>query len=323
MCISYIKDFHTKKAAKISPFGTLRVDGNTRLIGCSFTGTTLDSVFWTSTTANGGTIAQANNQVTLSTSTTANGQTNLESVRTARYMSSNANSCRLVVRIPDSGVTNNIRRWGAFDSNNGLFFELNGSTLYVVSRKGGVDTKIESTAWNGDLGTNYQLSTNYQSYEILWSTTRIRFYIGDKLVHMLSLTDTPFCDTYGLKCSLYNQNSGGITTNVIMYCSVITIYRVGGSISRPVSNNITTNTTTVLKRGPGTLHGVIIGISGATSNTATIYDNTAASGTIIATLNTTQNTGFIQFSSVGVDFNIGLTVVTATGTAPNITVIYD
>lgn len=45
-------------------------------------------------------------------------------------------------------TTNVIRRVGCFDADNGLFFELNDSTLYVVVRKSGVDTKVAQSAWN-------------------------------------------------------------------------------------------------------------------------------------------------------------------------------
>lgn len=47
-----------------------------------------------------------------------------------------------------SGGTGIISRIGAFDDDNGLFFELNENTLYVVERKAGVDTKVARSAWN-------------------------------------------------------------------------------------------------------------------------------------------------------------------------------
>lgn len=81
--------------------------------------------------------------------------------------------------------------------------------------------------------------------------------------------------------------------------------------------NITTNTTTVLKTGPGILGAITINTKGASSNTATIYDNTAGSGTKIGTIDTTVGVGTLAYDLA---FTTGLTIVTATGTAPDLTV---
>lgn len=85
------------------------------------------------------------------------------------------------------------------------------------------------------------------------------------------------------------------------------------------STEITANTTTTVKSGAGFLHTVYINQKGASSNTATLYDNTAGSGTVIATIDTTANVGSIVYD---VAFSTGLTIVTATGTAPHLGVSY-
>lgn len=84
-------------------------------------------------------------------------------------------------------------------------------------------------------------------------------------------------------------------------------------------SNISTNTTTIVARGKGTLHSIVINTSGASSNTCTIYDSTTGSGTKIATIDTAGNTGTIIYD---VYFTNGLTIVTATGTPADITVTY-
>ncbi len=81
--------------------------------------------------------------------------------------------------------------------------------------------------------------------------------------------------------------------------------------------NIATNTTTTIYSGRGVLVGLTINTKGASSNTATIYDNTAGSGTKIAIIDTTSAQGTLAYF---VEFNTGLTIVTATGTAADITV---
>lgn len=85
-------------------------------------------------------------------------------------------------------------------------------------------------------------------------------------------------------------------------------------------SNIAANGTTTVKSEPGVLHTITINTKGVASNTCTVYDNTAASGTKIATIDTTgANMGAIFYDA---QFKKGLTVVLATGTSADITVTY-
>ena len=79
--------------------------------------------------------------------------------------------------------------------------------------------------------------------------------------------------------------------------------------------------TTTIKSGAGILRRVVVNTNGSGSNTFTIYDNTAGSGTVIATIDTVNAVG--GFFEYGLAFSIGLTVVSATGTSADITVIYE
>lgn len=79
--------------------------------------------------------------------------------------------------------------------------------------------------------------------------------------------------------------------------------------------NITTNTTTVVKTGLGALMGIHYNTP-AGSGTVTVYDNTAGSGTKIATI-TKTTTGLVPLY---VQFKTGLTVVTSA--ADDITVMW-
>lgn len=86
-----------------------------------------------------------------------------------------------------------------------------------------------------------------------------------------------------------------------------------------LANNITTSTTTTVKTGAGFLHAISINTKGATAATATVYDNTAGSGTKLATIDVTANVGTLILD---VKFATGLTIVTATGTPGDLTVSY-
>lgn len=74
--------------------------------------------------------------------------------------------------------------------------------------------------------------------------------------------------------------------------------------------NILTATTTVLKTGDGHVNNLIA--VGGTMGSVTVYDNTAASGTILFGPATPTAGGFILKD---IEFSIGLTVVTAAATA--------
>ena len=81
-------------------------------------------------------------------------------------------------------------------------------------------------------------------------------------------------------------------------------------------SNIVTNTTTVVKSGPGVLGTVTINTTAA--GIITIYDNTSAAGTKIATIAASPVIGSTFIYNVC--FTTGLTIVTAA--ASNITVSY-
>lgn len=75
-------------------------------------------------------------------------------------------------------------------------------------------------------------------------------------------------------------------------------------------NHISTNTTTLVKTGPGILHTLTVNIVGTAPATVVIWDNTAASGTQIANMVINTNDTFFLFD---VGFNTGLTIVTTSG----------
>ena len=84
-------------------------------------------------------------------------------------------------------------------------------------------------------------------------------------------------------------------------------------------SHLNANGTTTIKSGAGWLHTITINIKGESGNTVTVYDNTTSSGTVIAVIDPTQNLVTLSFD---VAFQTGLTLVLASGTAPDITVSY-
>ena len=108
----------------------------------------------------------------------------------------------------------------------------------------------------------------------------------------------------------------GLLTNTQLRASAVETTKKTSSF-----NHITTNKTTTVKSGAGVLRRIVINTKGSGANTLTIYDNTTGSGTVIGDIDTVNGvSGHFEY---GVSFSTGLTIVTANGTAADVTVIYE
>ncbi|MEK9207460.1 MAG: hypothetical protein AAB922_03195 [Patescibacteria group bacterium] len=85
--------------------------------------------------------------------------------------------------------------------------------------------------------------------------------------------------------------------------------------------NLLANATTTLKSSAGILNRIVINNVGAAGNILTIYDNSAASGTLVGVVDTVELNGRVLDYRLAL--NTGLTVVMGTGTAADITVVFD
>lgn len=314
-----IEDPQTGQDLFLTPFGSMIAAEETRLFGANFEGAVLSSVFWITTLAGSGAVNLSGAVATLSTGVIANSRALITGTKICRFLSGNTNKYQTGVRLPEAGTTNNVRRWGLFDTNNGMFFELNGTTFQVVTRKLGVDTAVASGSFNGRAGTTYVLDTNFHTYDMVYSGSSVRFYIDRILIHTVLGTTSTWTGTYNLPVAFENVNSGGGTANVSLLTRTVACHRQGYANSRPLYTRISNNTTTTLKTQAGNLHRITINDNG-TGSTATIYDSATASGTIIAIVDTSATGSNIEYD---VDFNNGLTIVTAGGTPGDLTVVFD
>lgn len=85
--------------------------------------------------------------------------------------------------------------------------------------------------------------------------------------------------------------------------------------------NINSNTTTQVKSGAGYLHTITINTAGASSNTISVYDATSGTTSPIAIINGTAAAGSTLHFDI--NFQNGLRIITATGTAADITVSWE
>ncbi len=293
---------------ELTPMGETRVINPIRLAGAIFSGSTIDPNFWTSTLANNGTAAQANNQITLGSSTTNNGSSILQSVRRARYTGGSSNRFRAQVQLGDTGVASNTRRWGMFDGTDGAYFELAGTTLSACVMKTGSRTAVAALS---------APSTNVTTYEIYITNSKVYFAIADILVATHSATTATWSDTTNLPVRIDNINSGSITNSTISV-RVATIYRLGEFTTNPTYFHGTTAATTVLKYGAGLLHRITL--NNPIGTLITIYDDTSGTSNTIAIISTPSQANPVTLE-YGIPFNNGLKIVT-TGTW-DYTIVYE
>lgn len=314
-----INDFHDHYGFSVeaTPQDQLRVASVYKLIGGIGSGTTVDPNFWSSTLANGGTIVETAGEIRIRTNSTLNGSAIVNSNRTARYVVGAANQF-IGAGILDAGVVGNTRRWGAFSTTDGAFFELNGTTLKCVTRKGSVDLATSTGYFNGQYGVSYSCDTVIHTYEIYYTASKVYFVIDGKILHTVLVTTSPWTTTLHLPIRAENFNTA-ISTDISLYVIGVVINRLGPIETDPTYKYISGAGTTVCKYSPGRLHKLIIN-DGASGSSITLYDNTAGSGTTICAINTASLATPVELN-FGCPFSIGLTIVVVN--AVNFTVIYE
>ena len=295
-------------AAENTPMDELRAVSPVRLVGSTFVGTTIDPNFWTAAqTGTGAGTTQANGAVTIASGTSNTGTASLQTVRRARYNGGSSNRFRGQIQLADTGNANNIRQWGMFDGTDGACFELNGTTVNIVTWKTGTPTRVASTSWNNN--TTVPTITEINSYEIYVTNAKVYFVISGVLKHTVSATAATWTDTINLPVRITSTNSAG-TTSYEITARVATIYRLGELQTNSTYFHGTTAATTILKYGAGMLHHITL--SNPVGTLISIYDGLSAAGNVIAIISTPAQANPVTLN-YNLPFNTGLTIVT-TGT---------
>jgi len=309
---SHIRSEDFDSEAIVTPMHQLRTTENVRLVGSTFTGGVLDTNFWEITRVVGtGAVSVANAQAVLTTGATAGSSIRLNSKRLARYIGASSNYYRGQIRCP--AITgSNIRRWGCYDWMDGFFFEYDGTTLSVVSRKNAVDTKVSSGSFNGNQGSIYTLNINVYAYEIYYTNGSAWFVIDGIEIHKLSATTATLVATAHLKIGLECINATGNTNVNTLEVRSSTINRLGKLDTEKTSwHTVSADTRTILKYGPGQLHNITLASGAAKGDTLTMYD-AIGSGTVLTSIGPSAATPQPTQLTYDLPFFTGLTY-TSTG----------
>lgn len=167
-----------------------------------------------------------------------------------RYQAGRAQRVLMTAYNADTGQSNQTRRWGYFDDNDGVFFALSGTSVQVVQRSSTsgvpIDTAIAQAAWNvdpmngaGPSGITLDI-TRAQVYEIAFQwlgAGDVQFFIDGFLVHVFRNPNTiamPYMRTGQLPLSWEVINAAASTASGFTYICA-SIESEGGSRSKALT----------------------------------------------------------------------------------------
>lgn len=237
---------------QLDAFGRIRTSNPNVLFEANFVNGEKNLLF-SGATANGGTITfdQNNASMNLNVTTTNDSRAVRQTKKYFHYVSGNSLLLFLTGKF-GTAKTNCIQRIGYFDDNNGVFFELNGTTLNVVLRSNTsgsvVETRIAQSAFNLDKidGTGVSETTfdatKQQIFviDLQWlGSGRIRFGIngGECVTYIHQITNansntTVYMRSGSLPIRYEIVNSGTTSGSTTLRMTCMSIMSEG-SINKP------------------------------------------------------------------------------------------
>lgn len=149
------------------------------------------------------------------------------------------------LRSGDNGKTGVIRRWGLFDDDDGVFFQLSGTAFQVVNRNSAtgsiVDTIVEREDFNGDPlqdSTIHSYAIDFSKYNLFWidfqwlGVGRVRFGTfapdGRKvIIHTIENPNqhtVPYMKrgTLPFRIEMFNESNTASSSEMKLICADIT-----------------------------------------------------------------------------------------------------
>jgi hypothetical protein len=270
----------------MSGFGSLKTSSE-RVLGVYESSLDTYEALFSTVTANGGVsnyTPSESSQVLLVNSTSGS-RSMIMTNRYHYYTPGTSSLFKMTVSCGDAGKVGNIRRWGAFDQNDGIFFELYETTVNVVIRSSTsgsvVENRVAQSAWNHDKlnGTGLSSHTlNITGINVFWmdyqwlGAGRVRFGIytpdGSRVVcHQFEnagLNSLPYMRTGTLPAALENVNTASTGASSELRSVCIGVYTEGtyedyafwrfSDVDRNITG-VTTNTVAFSIRTLSTFNG--------------------------------------------------------------------
>ena len=199
----------------------------------------------TETTVGGGAVARVaqTSSLNLSVGTASGDIAKVESNTIIKYSPGIGVSTAFTLWMGDTGKTNSHRRWGLFDDDNGVFFDLDGTTLSFVVRSSAtgsiVDTHYAQGTWSDPLdGTGLSgVTLDITNLNIFWfdyqwlGAGAVRFGVHDPkgnrivagTVENANSIPRPFMQTGSnrFRAELVNDAVTGSTTEMSLVCIAV------------------------------------------------------------------------------------------------------
>jgi hypothetical protein len=166
---------------RVGVFGAALVSTRRNLIDARLGPTAITGGRWISGTTGSGNVSFSGLSATVVTGTTAGSTAFLQTSRPVTFLLSYENEFSAILQLIGHSVADNRLRWGVFDANDGIFFEVRAGEARIVTRKGGVDTVIPQPSFNGS--HPFVLGTDRFGYGIRYLAAFAQFVQGYNLVH--------------------------------------------------------------------------------------------------------------------------------------------
>jgi hypothetical protein len=226
-------------------FGTMQVGEPQTAKTYRFAYDAMSTEFWDDTATSGTVTYESNPGLILHTTTTTSGS---KASRTSHYYHPYkpgvGQRVEMTCQIGDVGKTNVRRRWGYFDDDNGVYFELDGTALYACVRTNTtgsvVNTRVAQADWNieradgtGSTGFDIDITkSNIYFIDLQWlGAGRVRFGMflpsGEQQVaHVIenaNISNLPYMRTATLPIRVEQENTGtaASTSEFRWACAVV------------------------------------------------------------------------------------------------------
>lgn len=274
-----------------------------------------DPAFWTLTTANGASVTDGGfYNFALGSNPAAS--LSLQSVQVAPTITGTFGMMSIEGLIFPSNTAppaNSRMTIGAMTPTDGPAFRWENGVFKLVIRAGGSETVFSPAQFNG--APNFVYDYTFAPFlSILFIKAGCQFFSGSTLLHTYF---GPLGTIFDFPLRVEASNTG-TTTGCAFSIPGWTLQHLGSLPEQTTYASLLTAGTTVLKHGAGRLKRCIITRAGNPGQSLTLYDNTAASGRVIAVISP-DNVNQFDFD---LDFTTGLTALILGAGTPSATLTF-